>query len=91
MLGFVYYKTKNVFAVMIIHAIQNTFGTVVSLTMERMGYEDGHIYDLIGIPAVVMIFVVFASGSIYLLKRLCSQFPQPQFVENDEPSEQVME
>ncbi len=91
MLGFVYYKTKNVFAVMIIHAIQNTFGTVVSLTMERMGYEDGHIHDLIGIPAVVLLFVVFASGSIYLLKRLCSQFPQPQFVKNEEPGEQVME
>ena len=91
MLGFVYYKTKNVFAVMIIHAIQNTFGTVVSLTMERMGYEDGHIYDLIGIPAVVLIFVVFASASIYLLKRLCAQFPQPQFAENEEPDEQVME
>ena len=91
MLGFVYYKTKNVFAVMIIHAIQNTFGTVVSLTMERMGYEDGHIYDLIGIPAVVLLFVVFASGSIYLLKRLCAQFPQPQFVENDEPDEQGVE
>ena len=90
-LGLVYYKTNNIFSVMIIHIIQNTFATVMTLSMERIGYEDKHLYDLIGLPTVVVLLIVFASGSIYLLKRLCSQFPQPQFVENVEADEQVME
>ena len=63
----------------------------MALSMERIGYEDKHLYDLIGLPTVVVLLIVFASGSIYLLKRLCSQFPQPQFVENVEADEQVME
>ena len=90
-LGLVYYKTNNIFSVMIIHIIQNTFATVMTLSMERICYEDKHLYDLIGLPTVVVLLIVFASGSIYLLKRLCSQFPQPQFVENVEADEQVME
>ena len=91
MLGFVYYKTNNIFSVMIIHIIQNTFATVMALSMERMGYEDEHIYDTIGVPAVVVLCVVFASGCVYFLKRLCSQFPQPQFVESVESVEPVTE
>ncbi len=83
MLGFVYYKTNNVFAVMIIHAIQNTFATVMTLSLEGAVGEDGHLYDLIGIPAVVLLLIVFASGSFYFLRRVASQFPQPQFVENE--------
>lgn len=83
MLGFVYYKTNNVFAVMIIHAIQNTFATVMTLSLEGAVGEDGHLYDLIGIPAVVLLLIVFAFGSFYFLRRVASQFPQPQFVENE--------
>jgi membrane protease YdiL (CAAX protease family) len=91
MLGFVYYKTNNIFSVMIIHIIQNTFATVMALSMERMGYEDEQIHDTIGVPAVVVLLIVFASGSVYFLKRLCSQFPQPQFVESVESVEPVTE
>ena len=90
-LGLVYYKTNNIFSVMIIHIIQNTFATVMTLSLESIGYEDKHLHELIGLPTVVVLLIVFASGSIYLLKRLCSQFPQPQFVENVESDEPVVE
>ncbi len=42
---------------------------------------------IIGIPAVVLLLIVFASGSIYFLRRVASQFPQPQFVKNGENEE----
>ena len=42
---------------------------------------------IIGISAVVLLLIVFASGSIYFLRRVASQFPQPQFMENGENEE----
>ena len=39
----------------------------------------------------VSLMVAFASASILIMKRFISRYPQPQFVENEEPDEPVME
>ena len=60
-------------------------------TMDLRWSNDGVSSDvrrkIIGISAVVLLLIVFASGSIYFLRREASQFPQPQFVENGENEE----
>lgn len=92
MLGFVYYKTNNVFATIIIHAIHNSWVTFLGLIMEGLEYtpdssDKGLVVKLIS----VSLMVAFASASILIMKRFISRYPQPQFVENDEPDEPVME
>jgi hypothetical protein len=92
MLGFVYYKTNNVFATIIIHAIHNSWVTFLGLIMEGLEYtpdssDKGLVVKLIS----VSLMVAFASASILIMKRFISRYPQPQFVENEEPDEPVME
>ena len=92
MLGFVYYKTNNVFATIIIHAIHNSWVTFLGLIMEGLEYtpdssDKGLVVKLIS----VSLMVAFASVSILIMKRFISRYPQPQFVENEEPDEPVME
>ena len=92
MLGYIYYKTNNVFATMIIHAIQNTYSTFIKLILERFEYTPDDSYDGVVVKLFSVSLMIFsATISILIMKRFCSQYPQPQFVENDEPSEQVME
>ena len=77
---------------MIIHAIQNTYSTFIKLILERFEYtpdvsSDGVVVKLFS----VSLMVASATISILVMKRFCSKYPQPQFVENEEPDEQVME
>ena len=92
MLGFVYYKTNNVFATIIIHAIHNSWVTFLGLIMEGLEYTPDSSYDGLVVKLIsVSLMVAFASASILIMKRFISRYPQPQFVENEEPDEPVME
>ena len=92
MLGFVYYKTNNVFATIIIHAIHNSWVTFLGLIMEGLEYTPDSSYDDLVVKLIsVSLMVAFASASILIMKRFISRYPQPQFVENEEPDEPVME
>ena len=92
MLGYIYYKTNNVFATMIIHAIQNTYSTFIKLILERFEYTPDDSYDGVVVKLFSVSLMIFsATISILIMKRFCSKYPQPQFVENDEPDEPVME
>ena len=95
MLGFIYYKTNNIFATMIIHSIQNTLATIIAFTSETtddfQNVQDCSSDDSIGMFVLFLVVLVFASASILIMKRFCSKFPQPQFVKSVESDEPVME
>ena len=87
MIGYIYYKTNNILVVMIIHIFNNTFG-VVLLGMAIWKFNASNV---VGISISVVFMIAFAIAGVLVMKRFCSQFPQPQFVENVEADEQVME
>ena len=64
MLGFVYYKTNNVFATIIIHAIHNSWVTFLGLIMEGLEYTPDSSYDGLVVKLIsVSLMVAFASAS----------------------------
>ncbi len=87
MIGYIYYKTNNILVVMIIHIFNNTFG-VVLLGMAIWKFNAPNV---VGISISVVFMIAFAIAGVLVMKRFCSQYPQPQFVVNDESDEQVME
>lgn len=87
MIGYIYYKTNNILVVMIIHVFNNIFG-VVLLGMAIWIFNAPNV---VGISISVVFMIAFAIAGVLVMKRFCSKYPQPQFVENDEPDEPVME
>lgn len=87
MLGYIYYKTNNILVVMIIHVFNNTLGAVLL----GMFFLKFNAPNAVGISVSVVFMIVLTIAGFFVMKRFCSKYPQPQFVENEELDEPVME
>ena len=87
MLGYIYYKTNNIFIVMIIHIVNN----ILVAVLFGIFFQKLNAPNAVCISISVVFMIVLTIAGFFVMKRFCSKYPQPQFVENDEPDEQVME
>jgi membrane protease YdiL (CAAX protease family) len=87
MIGYIYYKTNNILVVMIIHVFNNTLGAVLL----GMFFLKFNAPNAVGISVSVVFMIFFAIAGVFVMKRFISRYPQPQFVENEELDELVME
>ena len=91
MLGYVYYKTHNIFAVMIIHALNNTYSTIMYYLFEGAGADEFSFCDFLGVPLVVVIMIAMFFASAMVMRRFSFMCPQPLFIEKKMVEEPCLE